>query len=171
MATVQQVQQNGAYGSLNVAGNTTTGSLTLPTTGGVPASLNYYEEYSAPITFNFAAGYNPTSTTITIGIVRIGKMVTLHIPPVSTLGTGGAGSTFSTNSNVIPTRFIPAIVVDIWSAGLFVVNSTNQQGAIGINPSNNGLSIGVGPGLGPFGNALSNQYGTVEHQYVSWTLI
>lgn len=156
---------NPGFNSVTLGGNTTTAA------GGTPAALNWYEEWSGPITFNFAAGYNPTSTTITISIVRIGRIVILHIPPVNTLGTGGTGSTFSSNANAIPARFIPAVAVDVWSAGLFVINSTNSQGAIGINPGNNGFSIGVNAGLGPFGNTLSAQYGTLEHQYVCWTMI
>lgn len=156
---------NPGFASVTLGANTTSAA------GGTATPLNYYEEWSGPITFNFAAGYNPTSTTITISVVRVGRMVTLHIPPVNTLGTGGTGSTFSSNANAIPARFIPSIAVDIWSAGLFVINSVNSQGAIGINPGNNGFSIGVNAGLGPFGNTLSAQYGTLEHQYVNWTLV
>jgi len=83
-------------------------NLQLPTVGGTPANLNYYEEYTAPFGFTGPWG-GPTVYTRNINIVKIGRMVILKIDSiVQPQNTPALISMIGS----IPTRFIPTISSD-----------------------------------------------------------
>lgn len=89
----------GSFNPLQITGTATT----FPTSGGTAASLDYYEIYSATITFGgpWASTQNATMT-----LVRLGKHVSMSINGVApTLCTSSA--TASTTSVAIPARFLP----------------------------------------------------------------
>lgn len=79
----------------------TSAGLYLPTSGGTPSNLNYYEEYT--FTSNYSGPFN--STSFDIQIIRCGKMVTLLIPAIGHAGNLTDG--IVTNATTIPTRFRP----------------------------------------------------------------
>lgn len=85
-----------ALNNLNVAVQ-----INLPTTGGTPAPLNYYEEYNAPITM----GGPVANTTSQVWIYRIGKICVLILNGVTGAANGSGGFFASTSS--IPSRFFP----------------------------------------------------------------
>jgi len=174
MSTVQQINQNGAFGSLNVTGATSTGSLVLPTTGGVPTPLTYYEEYTNPsFVWNSGSNYTPTSVTLTINIVRVGRMVTMHIPAFSVTGNGGTQAVFISNT-AIPSRFVPASGVNDTIQYLGVNNGTTTtgQGSFVVNRSSTSgiLALGTGYNVGAFANTLNGTYGLPWDCYVSWSV-
>jgi hypothetical protein len=90
--------------SVSTAFTGVSGGITLPTTGGTPATLDFYELTSYSTTFS--AGTGAVSASFTINIVRMGVMVTMLIPGISI--TGGAG-TYNQISSVtaMAARFCP----------------------------------------------------------------
>lgn len=86
--------------------------LTLPSSGGTPSTLNYYEESSYTSTFTFD-GSGGTSGTVTIKLLRVGSMVTATIGTAAsacTATTGTSSTTLSANTTM-PSRFRPAALV------------------------------------------------------------
>lgn len=76
-------------------------SLKLPTSGGTAAELNFYEEYTATVTFT---GIWATGQSTTLRIYRIGRIATLTVGYVSaTANTPGT----PVATGVVPTRFLP----------------------------------------------------------------
>lgn len=98
--------------SANAAGTWTmgipnsTGGIKLPTVGGTPSTLDFYEESSGTLTFDTNTSSN---TGVTYRITRLGKLVVLTLPqtsvPVS--GTPASVSAGGTGGNGLPSRFCP----------------------------------------------------------------
>ena len=112
------VEWNGTGGSavpvtamtLDRSGNLApTGSLVLPTAGGTPSALNYYEEYSYTTTFSGA----DTTVAFPITLVRIGRTVTMQTQR-QVSGTTTTNGGFLSNT-VFPARFAPPVIT--WSGG------------------------------------------------------
>jgi hypothetical protein len=112
--------------NLTTSGTPTFSSVTLATTGGTAAALNYYEDLST--TWNWS-GIWAAPQTVTARFVRIGKKVTFYSPV--TLATANTASHIT--SSAVPLRFQPAttlntpiITIDNGSAGEigFVTYST-----------------------------------------------
>lgn len=127
-------------GSLTVAGGaavaktlyTGTG-LFLPTTGGTPAILNYYEEYSPSITFTGGGTFTSTNT---VYFTRIGRVVTILVKdPIASAGTTGA-SGISCPGSTIPTRFNPVEMTGHYlTISVHVnVNGTDGRGVVIVDP-------------------------------------
>ncbi len=88
------------------ATNTTTTNLFLPTSGGIPTSLTYYEEFKGTVTFTSNA-FNG-SQTVDMLLTRIGNLVTMQLSGFTATANGVAGSfTTVTSGTSIPTRFRP----------------------------------------------------------------
>ena len=120
---------------VNITGTNLTSStinvtnLFLPTSGGTPSSLNYYEEYSFSDTFNIGLTVVKTSASITIDIVRVGKQVTIHIPGF--LFSSAGYTTTSSNlyqTGIIPTRFLPIRVNNNNTSCYYMCVCTNNSG-------------------------------------------
>jgi len=90
------------------ATNVNATSILLPTTGGTPTSLNYYEEYSQNVDFK-GSGPGPIAgtQTVLINIVRAGKLVTMNLAGFIAAGNGSVGFLTSA-STPLPARFRPA---------------------------------------------------------------
>ena len=77
------------------------GSITF--TGDNQTALTDYEEYSAPVIFSGPIA----NTTVTIRLIRVGKMVSLSIPVIS--GAGNSTQNYlDSPAGAIPTRFLPS---------------------------------------------------------------
>jgi len=77
------------------------GGAKFATTGGTASTLTYYEDsVSEAQTIS-----GPFSSSITISVSRIGNIVTIVIPTVTTTATASAIATFSAN---LATRFCPS---------------------------------------------------------------
>lgn len=76
------------------------GGLMLPTVGGTPSLLNFYEEYS----WSTTAGevYSP-ALSVSFNFIRIGKIIVIRIPLIN--GTATVSSHIETG--VVPDRFRP----------------------------------------------------------------
>lgn len=86
--------------------NITTSNLFLPTTGGVPTSLTYYEEFVGTTTFTSTAFAG--TQTVDMLLTRVGNMVTMQLSGISVTGTGVQGAITNNASGVpLPTRFMP----------------------------------------------------------------
>lgn len=89
------------------------GYITLPTSGGTASQLNYYEEITGTATFGGVA-----STTAAYTLIRVGKMVTLHITTVTATATS---SDIWFSLELVPSRMRPkydtAIVVNTFWTG------------------------------------------------------
>jgi len=101
--TSNAIQLGTATMSVYVSTSQGGGSLYLPTVGGTPTALNYYEEAS-PISVTWNWGANTTSANVTF--IRIGNIVTANFAQIQWVGISGA-STISSNASTIPTRFLP----------------------------------------------------------------
>ena len=79
------------------------GALILPTPGGIPTYLDYYEEYQYTTTFT---GFGVTTGSISIRIIRIGKNVTLSVDGGS-FNPASLAVRFMAANTPPPTRFQP----------------------------------------------------------------
>jgi len=79
------------------------GSLYLPTVGGTPSALNYYEEDTISVTWNWGAN----QTTANVTFMRIGNIVIVSMAQIQWASISGA-SIITSNTLTIPTRFLPA---------------------------------------------------------------
>ena len=153
-SNVTEGDVNVAAGDVNIAA----GSLTLPTSGGTAANLNHYEEYTHNTTFTWDGGGSTTSA-VNCTIIRVGKMVTMRIPPVNA-NTGTSSGQFTMNT-AVPARFRPSqsiaqhvilqengtdIVnngfIEIVTDGLF--RARRYQGASFTNSANAGINNSLG---------------------------
>jgi hypothetical protein len=82
--------------------------LQLPTSGGTPTTLNYYEEGTFVANFNASAGVSGSNTSKTITYTRIGRMVTLYMAGITNMTSGTTAVLFATAASTVPTRLIPA---------------------------------------------------------------
>jgi len=94
-----------ASGTSTLVNANFSGNITLPTSGGTAANLNYYEELSQAgsiFTFN---GSGSNTVSVTLRIYRTGKVVTIKWPTLNfTISNGNVQLT----TNLIPSRFRPA---------------------------------------------------------------
>lgn len=154
---------NSFAGNVGIGGNTspsdyltigttsTTGGITMNnnTANYVPASLNYYEEYTDS---SFVwTGIWAANQTGTLRIVRIGKMVTLYLSAISAIAnTPAVIQSYAS----IPARFIPS-VQQITSC---VVNDNTIFGVKGsIMIKTNGLIV-IQSSVQTTNNSLTNSY-------------
>ena len=116
-------------GGLGIAKNLYVGSsLYLPTSGGSPTALNYFEEYSMSMTFQGLLASNQTGT---VKFVRSGSIVSMFIPYIAT--TGNATVSSFTNNSDLPTSFRPTSPFT-GSVGI-ITNNTFAFGRITVNVS------------------------------------
>lgn len=80
----------------------------LPTSGGTPSPLSYYEEYTELVTY--AGGFTVNPTNQTVDIVKIGNIINVYIHPFA--GVSNA-TTAITSSTLLPTRFRPVATTTI----------------------------------------------------------
>ena len=122
-------------GGVGIAKNLYVGSsLYLPTSGGTPSALNYYEEYSMTTTFQGLWAINQTGT---VKFVRSGSIVSMFIPYIA--NTGNATVASFTNNSDLPTRFRPTSPFT-GSVGI-VTNNTYALGRITVNVSAVNITI------------------------------
>lgn len=98
----------------------------FPSSGGTKSVLSHYEENST--NYDFKALSGSSTTTITIRILRIGKHVTVTIPPIRVDITTTVGWVDSQTN--LPTRFRPA--VNDFSQVVLLQNSGQDFGIIKI---------------------------------------
>jgi hypothetical protein len=111
-------------GGLGVAKKATLGTgLVLPTTGGTPTVLNYYEEANLSI-----AATGAISTTLTGSIVRVGAMVMINVTPTAQI-TSLSGTTIDVAAGQLPARFNPARTY-VGAIGVWTGQYTLQMGAV-----------------------------------------
>lgn len=79
--------------------------LSLPTSGGTAATLNHYEELTLSVTFT---GIWASNQTANVGLVRVGKVVTLVIPTVTATANTASFVTLTAGTR-LPSRFWPAL--------------------------------------------------------------
>lgn len=79
-------------------------NIVLPTSGGTPTSLSYYENYAG--TYVFSGPWGATTYSSTIKISRIGNLVNLRIDSIKQVASVAESVIIMTGS--LPTRFIPA---------------------------------------------------------------
>jgi len=79
---------------------TLTTGLLLPTSGGTPTNLSYYEELT--ITGNWTGPRTINSQSVFL--TRIGRLVNIYVPSSPTVAASGAAVAF-TFSTAVPTRF------------------------------------------------------------------
>lgn len=91
-------------------------TLQFPTTGGTPASLDYYEELNTTFAFT-----GPFSQSMTVRLVRIGKLVMMAWQDFVNASTGAG---LLTSSGAVPSRFRP-------------YSNFGRSGNIGQNASSN----------------------------------
>lgn len=103
-----------------------TGGITLnnTTTGYVPASLNYYEEFSLMTT---VSGIWAATQPALLKIIRVGKLVTLHL---SAAGANATAASFITLDTTLAARFRPN--VDMQGVIFFADDGTNGAGVCNI---------------------------------------
>lgn len=122
--------------SVSTAFTGVSGGITLPTTGGTPATLDFYESTSYTTTFSAGSAPSAVSGSFTINIVRMGVMVLMLIPGISITGGGGSYNNI-TSDTAMAARFRPAnsrvIVVRVHNNG----GTANGYGVIQL------LSTGV----------------------------
>lgn len=99
------------------ATQTLTTGLLLPTTGGTPTSLNYYEEGTFNLTFT-----GPHTTIVSCNFCRVGKLVNFNMN--WSYLAASAGGFFTTSG--LPARLTPAIAIDsqVWVADNSVWQTT-----------------------------------------------
>jgi hypothetical protein len=101
--------------------------MKLPTTGGTPATLNDYEEFSQSISFNCRGG---VAVAVTIKIVKTGKQCTIYIPSITcTSGSSAPNNVMSATSN-LPSRFVPTTSGFIGPARVSTAGGTARNGFI-----------------------------------------
>jgi len=121
--------------------------ITLPTTGGVPSPLTFYQRFTGSIDFTSTAFAG--TQTIVCHFARIGDIVTMSVKRLISFGSGANGLI---NGTAIPSQFwpleevrIPITVIDgseLDMAGFFQVNQSGiSQIARGLVAVNFGLEV------------------------------
>lgn len=106
------------------------GGLQLATTGGVPATLNFYEE----ITFNDVVTTGFVLGAITITGTRVGNQVTLHFPPRT--GVSGAGGILDfTSVGSFPARWRPNGDIDTSTFIVMAYDGSLMTGILAWDPT------------------------------------
>lgn len=104
-------------GAQTINGATTFGtSILLPTTGGIPTPLTFYQRITETITFTSPSFAAPRTTSC--HFVRIGDTVTMSMKAFVGVGNGVAGTI---TGSAIPTQFWPVedvrIPMDVFEGG------------------------------------------------------
>lgn len=90
---------------------TFTGSISMPTSGGTPTTLNYYEEGSFSIDFtassSSAAGNGGSGGPYTAKFIRIGKIVTISFPSMASMTTGSVARQSFLAASTVPSQIRP----------------------------------------------------------------
>lgn len=125
------------------------GGLLLPTAGGTPTNLNYYEEapYADTTSGGMAVAYNATVT-------RTGRIVTFQLPVITGTPTVGTGQIIITTSNNFPARFRPPFLMT-WKVQLNV-NGALANGNLTWDPTVPNSWI-IRPDTGTFTIAVAGQ--------------
>ena len=139
-------------------GTLTTSGILLPTTGGIPEKLNYYEEYSNNITWT-----GPFTAIANIKITRIGKIVTVNITGISNTATANAAFL---SAGAIPSRFCTGAQILYWFI-LTRVHNTHYTGLLLLDNATGNLNIYHDEKSGLFTN---NQIAEFHNTSVSYTL-
>jgi len=103
---------------------TTEGNVYLPTSGGTPSSLNYYEE--AP--FSYAVGGALVSLNLTGTFARINGLVVMNFTALS--GSSAGAYTLFMAAASVPVRFRPS--VDVYAGCYIMSNSAVTIGTVKI---------------------------------------
>lgn len=151
-------------GAKTFTDTTTFGSaIYLPTSGGVPAPLSFYEEYSS--TLDFQSNAFSGTRTINYNIVRVGSMVTLFLGEMATgAASGSPGSIVSFND--IPSRFMFTSDTNCYSFANVRSNSVPILGTVFVRPIGT-VTYYAGPTPSQF--AATGTI-TLHACTVSWTL-
>jgi len=147
-------------GTIRGTGMTGT-NIYLPTSGGIPSELNYYEETTSNITFS-----NGFSSNQTVGIkfIRIGKIVTAYFPNISATASGVANPITNTGGSVVPSRFLSGS--GSRSCVMAVVsNSVGSFGTITVSQTTGDISI-----YNNFGNFATTGNNGWYDQCITWTI-
>ncbi len=113
ISTAQWVFVGGADQAVKTSDGVTFNSVTLSTPSGTPTALDYYEEFSTTLTFDFSANVWTSSINTTGLFYRVGKIVTFVFSPSLIGTTNGAPATNIDLSagTLIPARFRPGVSV------------------------------------------------------------
>ena len=116
-----QINNNGSVTTQNNtlddgSGNSTLQSVSFATSGGVPASLNYYEIFQFTSSYFFQGGLSTSS--LTFSLIRLGSVVTLSTPSANLSGVNASGLLVSQTD--LPTTYRPA------STKIMVVSGTDN---------------------------------------------
>jgi hypothetical protein len=104
---------------------TTVGDIKMPTSGGTAAGLNYYEEYSANLSFSGSSFTG--SQNVACKINRVGKVITFTLSSL-TVAASGTATAYLTAAGAVPSRLVPAYTLQM---PLRVMdNSASQLGLI-----------------------------------------
>lgn len=101
---------------------TTTTGIALPTSGGTPTDLIYYEEYSNT-TFTFGASPWASPIDVILRITRTNETVVMRLALASAAATT---SDFISSTDTIPTQFRP--LADSWTALIVTNNGVFETG-------------------------------------------
>lgn len=134
---------------------TTSAGIVLPTTGGTPATLSYYEEDS--ISLNMT-GPIATNIALTVNIVRVGKHITLAWGTLNATRTVSSKTWSSTAA--IPSRYRPTFspnpiqaqwVIDGATASVYVMGGVTIDGGnqLTFSAANYGNFSGTVSGIAP----------------------
>ena len=119
--------------------------LVLPTTGGTPSTLSYYEEYA----YSTAITGPYSIANVNFSITRIGRVVTLTMTSLSTSAASTNSSAAFANATNLPTRFCP---VSSTSFPIEIYDTTNNPAVTWIARlvilSSGGFNISLSPSGG-----------------------
>ena len=138
---------------LSIGTTSTSGGITLNNniSGYSPASLNYYEATSTGITF-FSNSGGSTSSSITLFMTRIGRLITLTIQTFNVL-MGAASDLITTFGGPIPDRFKPAY--GFMCCAPIVSNNIPSTGLIWVTTAGN-IRVYSNSAYGIFGGLTTN---------------
>ncbi len=126
-------------------------TLNLPTSGGTPANLNYYEN-AVTQTFDFTGAW---TGTFTLSFQRIGTVVMMGWPTMQKTAVT-ATTIASTGANVIPARFRPLGIARTVIEGL----NAGANTSLTVEPSTTGrIIMTVIPGPTFTGSSTAGPYG------------
>ncbi len=99
----------------------TAGNITLPTSGGTAANLNYYEEYTANLSFTGTCFTGAQS--VACKIYRIGGKITFMLTSL-TVAASGTSASYTTAASSVPTRLVPGYSIRL---PISVMNNSLSQ--------------------------------------------
>lgn len=90
--------------------NTQIQNLSLPTIGGTPTFLNYYEEFG-PLAMTFSGPWGVPYTR-NVFMTGLGDTVTMRIDALEQIPTTPTMADINTSGNTIPARYLPTAAAD-----------------------------------------------------------